>query len=130
MIPHAGSRRTPKRAAGSARDNDGVLEAWVDNFLKPGTLAGGFAYYQAAHAGRVAIMREQAPVLPPIGVPTCVRWAEHDALFPYAWTDRLGETFADLDLAMFEGVGHFPHREDPERAGAEIAGFFSRIGHH
>jgi len=92
--------------------------------------AGGFAYYRAAHAGRVAIMREQAPVLPPIVVPTCVRWAEHDALFPYAWTDRLGETFADLDLAMFEGVGHFPHREDPERAGAEIAGFFSRIGHH
>ena len=110
--------------------DDGVLEAWVDNFLKPGNLAGGFAYYQAAHAGRVAIMREQAPVLPPIRVPTCVRWAEHDVLFPYAWTDRLGETFADLDLAMFEGVGHFPHREHPDRAGAEIAGFFSRIGHH
>ena len=110
--------------------DDGVLEAWVDNFLKPGNLTGGFAYYRAAHAGRVAIMREQAPVLPPIGVPTCVRWAEHDPLFPYAWTDRLGETFADLDLAIFEGVGHFPHREHPDRAGAEIASFFSRIGHH
>src|SRR4051794_40092182 len=72
MIPHAGSRRTPKRAAGSARDNDGVLEAWVDNFLKPGNLAGGFAYYQAAHVGRVAIMREQPPVLPPIVLrPAC-----------------------------------------------------------
>ena len=57
-----------------------MLKAWIGTFLKPGNLAGGFAYYQAAHAGRVAIMREQAPVLPPIGVPTCMRWAEHDPL--------------------------------------------------
>jgi hypothetical protein len=55
---------------------------------------------------------------------------EHDPLFPYAWTDRLSETFANLDLAMFPGVGHFPHREDPDRATAEIAGFFEahRLG--
>jgi pimeloyl-ACP methyl ester carboxylesterase len=108
---------------------DDAIEAWVDNFLKPGNLEGGFAYYRAAHAGRVAIMRGRAPAPPPIEVPACVRWAEHDVLFPYAWTDRLGETFADLDLAMFEGVGHFPHREDPDRAAAEIAAFFARIGH-
>ncbi len=61
-------------------------------------------------------------------VPTCVRWAEHDPLFPYAWTDRLGETFSNLDLAMFPGVGHFPHREDPDRAAAEIARSLRRIG--
>jgi hypothetical protein len=56
-------------------------------------------------------------------VPTCIRWAEHDPLFPYAWTDRLNETFSDLDLARFPGVGHFPHREDPDRAVAGIAAF-------
>ncbi len=103
---------------------DAVLEDWTDNFMAPGNLAGGFAYYKAAHAGRIAMMRGDAPRLPPIALPTCVRWAEHDPLFPYAWTDRLGETFTDLDLAMFEGVGHFPHREDPVRAAAEIAKFF------
>ncbi|GAC1347943.1 MAG: alpha/beta hydrolase [Acetobacteraceae bacterium] len=107
---------------------DDVLETFVDNFLKPGNLAGGFAYYRAAHAGRVAMMRGEAPALPPITVPTCVRWAEHDSIFPYAWTDRLGETFADLDLACLPDVGHFPHREDPDRAAAEIAAFFGRVG--
>jgi pimeloyl-ACP methyl ester carboxylesterase len=107
---------------------DVVLEAFVDNFLKPGNLEGGFAHYKASHAGRIAMIKGEAPKLPPIAVPACVRWAEHDPLFPFAWTDRLGETFADLDLAMFPGVGHFPHREDPERAAAEIAGFFDRIG--
>ena len=74
------------------------------------------------------MMKGEAPPLPPIDVPTCVRWAEHDPLFPYAWTDRLGETFSNLDLAMFPGVGHFPHREDPDRAAAEIAAFFSASG--
>jgi pimeloyl-ACP methyl ester carboxylesterase len=104
-----------------------VLEAFTDNFLKPGNLTGGFAHYQASHAGRIAMMKGTSPALPPIGVPTCVRWAEHDPLFPYAWTDRLGETFGALDLAIFRGVGHFPHHEAPDQAAEEIARFFERI---
>ena len=107
---------------------DDVIPAFTDNFLKPGNLVGGFAHYRATHAGRVAMMKGEAPSQPLITVPTCVRWAEHDPLFPYAWTDRLGDTFADLDLAMFPGVGHFAHREDPDRAAAEIAAFFDRLG--
>ena len=107
---------------------DDVLEQFTDNFLKPGNIAGGFAHYRAAHAGRVRMMKCEAPRLAPIDIPTCVRWAEHDPLFPYAWTDLLGETFSNLDLAMFGDVGHFPHREDPARAAAEIATFFTRIG--
>ncbi|MGA7324340.1 MAG: alpha/beta hydrolase [Rhodomicrobium sp.] len=107
---------------------DDVLSDFIDNFLKPGNLAGGFAHYRASHAGRIAIMKGQAPVLPPITTPACVRWAERDPLFPYEWTDRLGETFTDLDLGLFPNVGHFPHREDPDRAAAEISAFFDRLG--
>ncbi|TJW27918.1 alpha/beta fold hydrolase, partial [Neisseria gonorrhoeae] len=88
---------------------DDVIEDFADNFFKPGNLAGGFAHYRASHAGRVKMMQGEAPALPPITVPTCIRWAEHDPLFPYSWTDRLGETFSNLDLAMFPDVGHFPH---------------------
>ena len=107
---------------------DDVLDLFVDNFCKPGNLAGGFAHYRASHAGRIAIMQGQAPTLPRIATPACVRWAEHDVLFPYSWTDRLGETFEHLDLAPFPEVGHFPHREAPDRAAREIDDFFSRIG--
>ena len=106
---------------------DDVLPAFTENFLKPGNLVGGFAHYRATHAGRIAMMKDEAPNLPRITAPACVRWAEHDPLFPYAWTDRLEETFADLDLALFPNVGHFPHREDPDRAAAEISAFFDRI---
>jgi pimeloyl-ACP methyl ester carboxylesterase len=106
---------------------DDVLDAFTDNFMKGGNLAGGFAHYRAAHAGRVKMMQGEALRLPPIDVETCVRWAEHDPLFPYTWTDRLGETFASLDLEMLPAVGHFPHREDPDLASEEIAAFFQRV---
>src|SRR5215470_15303297 len=107
---------------------DDVIEAFTDNFLKSGNLAGGFAHYRAAHAARISMIKGEAPLLPAITVPTCLRWPEHDPLFPFDWTDRLGESFSDLDLALFPGVGHFPHREDPDRAAAEIAAFFQRVG--
>jgi pimeloyl-ACP methyl ester carboxylesterase len=107
---------------------DDVLEAFVTNFMKSGNLEGGFAHYRASHAGRVAMMKGEAPRLPPITAPSCVRWAEHDPLFPYAWTDRLAETFSNLDLAIFPDVGHFPHREDPDCAASEISRFFVSIG--
>ena len=107
---------------------DDVLEAFTDNFLKAGNLEGGFAHYRASHAGRIQMMKGQAPRLAPIDLPTCVRWAERDPLFPFAWTDRLGETFSNLDLALLPGVGHFPHREDPDRAATQIAVFFKKIG--
>jgi pimeloyl-ACP methyl ester carboxylesterase len=106
--------------------HDDVLDAYTDNFLKPGNLEGGFAHYKASHAGRIAMMQGGAPALAPITTPTCVRWPEHDPLLPYAWTDQLKASFADLDLACFRGVGHFPHREDPDRAAQEVHGFFSR----
>jgi pimeloyl-ACP methyl ester carboxylesterase len=105
-----------------------VLDQFTDNFLKPGNLAGGFAHYRAAHAGRLKMMKGEALQFAPIDVPTCVRWAEHDPLFPYAWTDRLDESFSNLDLKLFPDVGHFAHREDPDRAASEIAAFFTRIG--
>ncbi|KQT76756.1 alpha/beta hydrolase [Methylobacterium sp. Leaf465] len=114
-------------AGGNPAAFDDVLDAFTDNFLAPGNLQGGFNWYVSSQAGRLAMIRGEAPVLPPIAVPTCVRWGVSDPLFPYAWTDRLGETFSDLDLAPMPGVGHFPHREDPDRAAAEIGRFFERL---
>ena len=87
---------------------DDVIEAFTDNFLKPGNLAGGFAHYRAAHAARLRMMKGEAPLLPAITAPTCLRWPGHDPLFPYDWTDRLGASFSDLDLALFRASDTFP----------------------
>ena len=106
---------------------DDVIEDFVDNFLRPGNLQGGFDWYLSQNEGRLAMIRGEAPAPKPIAVPTCIRWGDSSPLFPYAWTDRLGETFSNLDLAPFEGAGHFPHRERPEEAAAAIAAFFGRL---
>ncbi|TXM74082.1 alpha/beta hydrolase [Methylobacterium sp. WL12] len=105
---------------------DDVIEDFVDNFLQPGNLQGGFDWYLSQNAGRIAMIRGDAPVPKPIAVPTCIRWGDSSPLFPYAWTDRLPEYFSNLDLAPFPGAAHFPHREKPDAAAAEIARFFSR----
>ena len=115
-------------AGGNPHAFDDVLDTFTDNFLVPGNLQGGFNWYLSQQAGRLAMLKGEVPDTAPITVPTGIRWGTQDPLFPYAWTDRLGETFAQLDLAPFEGAGHFPHRERPDAAAREIADFFGRIG--
>lgn len=112
-------------AAGNPAAFEGeVLEVWVDNFMKPGNLQGGFDWYLSANAARLAAMRGEAPKLPPITVPARIRWGALDPVLKVEWADRLGEVFTDLDFAPLDGLGHFPHREDPEQAAAEIADWF------
>ncbi len=107
---------------------DPVLDAFVDAFLKPGNLAGGFAHYRAAHAGRIAMLKGEAPALP------ADRRADLRAL---------GRARPDLPLRLDRPPGRdvfrsgsravpgrraFPHREDPDAAAAAVGGFFARIG--
>lgn len=102
-----------------------ALEPWVDNFMKPGNLQGGFNWYISNQAARLAAIRGDVSALPRIGVPACVRWGD-SAVLPATWGGTLGEVFENLDFAPFPGVGHFPHREDPDRAAGAIAAFFDR----
>ncbi len=112
-------------AAGNPAAFDGaVLEAWVDNFLKPGNLQGGFDWYVSRNASRLAAMRGEETQPPPISIPTRVRWGALDPVLKVAWADRLGDYFTDLDATPLAGLGHFPHREDPDRAAAEIGEWF------
>ena len=102
-----------------------VMDAFTDTFTRPGVLQGGFNWYLSSAAARLATISGTLPPEPPITVPTRVRWGARSPLMPYEWSDRLGETFADLDLAPI-ACGHFPHREDPDAAAAAIDDWFSR----
>jgi pimeloyl-ACP methyl ester carboxylesterase len=43
-----------------------------------------------------------------------VLWPELDPLFPPAWSDRLGEFYADFELQRLVSVGHFVPLEAPD----------------
>jgi pimeloyl-ACP methyl ester carboxylesterase len=107
---------------------DDVLDAFVDNFMERGNLQGGFNWYRSANAGRIAMMKGELAPVPPIDLPTRILWGADEKVLPAAWADRLSEYFTDLEFSTLDGVGHFPHLEDPDRSAAAIRAFFERVG--
>ena len=103
---------------------DGELEAWVDNFMRPGNLQGGFNWYRSVNAARMAMIEGRALPMPPISTRTRVLWGAHDPVLKASWTDRLHEHFSNLQLDLAPDAGHFVHIECPELAAQDIARFF------
>lgn len=106
---------------------DADLETWVDNFLRPGNLQGGFNWYLSVAEARAQVIREEVPPLPKIALPTRIMWGQHDPVLKVEWIDRLPEYFADPEVTIAEGAGHFVHYETPDAAAAAIAAFFERL---
>ena len=106
---------------------DEDLDAWVDNFMKPGNLQGGFDWYIGTNESRLDLIRNGPPELPKIETPTRVRWGESDRILKVEWADRLGDYFADLDFAPAREAGHFAHYERPDLANREISSFFAAV---
>ncbi|EMA54769.1 alpha/beta fold hydrolase [Halococcus salifodinae] len=102
-------------------------EAWIDNFLREGNLQGGFNWYVAADEARKRLMREGAPSLPTIDVPTRVLWGKLDPVLRVEWADRLDEYFSNCKFDSLPHAGHFAHYERPERANSAIRAFFSEV---
>jgi pimeloyl-ACP methyl ester carboxylesterase len=106
---------------------DEDLEVWVDNFMKPGNLQGGFNWYISAWKSRLAMLRGEVAAPTPIAVPTRVLWGEHDPVLKSAWADRIGEYFGNARVDTAPDAGHFVHYEKPELACREIRAFFKGL---
>jgi pimeloyl-ACP methyl ester carboxylesterase len=106
---------------------DEDFETWVDNFMRPGNLRGGFDWYVGVGEARMKMMREGAPELPKIEAPAYFLWGESDPILKVRWADRLGDYFANFELEPAPGAGHFVHYERPDLANDRITRFFAGL---
>jgi pimeloyl-ACP methyl ester carboxylesterase len=105
------------------------LEHWIDNFMRPGNLEGGFAWYAANHASRIALIENGAPELPKISVPSRFFWGRHDPVILSEWVDRLPDYFDNPIVEIAEAAGHFVHFEQATPANERIQAFFQSLEH-
>jgi pimeloyl-ACP methyl ester carboxylesterase len=107
---------------------DEVMDDWIDNFMKPGNMQGGFNWYIAVNELRLKAMREGPLDVPKIDVPTRVFWGGNDPVLKAEWTDNLGNYFSDLrKVDIVSEAGHFVHYEQPDQANFEITSFFRSL---
>jgi pimeloyl-ACP methyl ester carboxylesterase len=95
--------------------SDEDLDHLVSAYSPPGAFTASIGWYRSG-AGTIARALGEAAPEPTdrVSVPTTVLWPEHDPLFPREWSDRLGDFFADAELELVDGVGHFVPLEAPE----------------
>ena len=102
--------------------DDEHLDHLVSVYGPPGAFVASIAWYRAGAGSVVASLAEQVPEPGDrIAVPTTVLWPEHDPLFPRAWSDRIGDFFADARLTWLDGAGHFSPLEAPGAFAAAVA---------
>lgn len=106
---------------------DAELDIWLDNFLEPGNMQGGFNWYVSANAARIAVMKGNAPKLPPIALPTYILWGRHDPVIKAEWSDNVHEAFSNATVEIADNAGHFVHYEQPELAASKISAFFEDL---
>jgi pimeloyl-ACP methyl ester carboxylesterase len=101
---------------------EGDLDHLVEVYSAPSAFVASLGWYRAG-AGTVARAAvERAPDRADrLAVHTTVLWPEHDPLFPRAWSDALDDWFADAELRLVDGVGHFVPLEAPQAFAAAIA---------
>jgi pimeloyl-ACP methyl ester carboxylesterase len=91
-----------------------AFDALAALYARPGAFRASIAWYRAGAGSVARSLAERAPTPPDrLAVPTTVLWPEHDPLFPVAWSDRLDAFFADVELHVLDGVGHFVPLEAP-----------------
>lgn len=106
---------------------DPYLEEWVDNFMRPGNLQGGFDWYIGISKLRAQIAAGSVPPSPPIAAPTYFYWGAHDPVLRFDFSDKLADYFTNFTLEKAEGSGHFTHVEQPQPANERMLRF---LGQH
>ena len=70
---------------------------------------------------------DDAEQLSRIAAPTLLLWGDQDALFSRTEQDRFLAACPATSLLVYEGTGHCPNWEQPERVASDIADFSAAL---
>ncbi len=74
--------------------------------------------------GQVVTMRDRVYLASMI--PMAVMWGTNDGVIPPDHAELLAESCPHATVSLYEGAGHFPHHQDPQRFIAEVTDFVAR----
>ena len=96
-----------------------VTDAAIDRYWEmaryPGNRAATRKRFGTPREGFTA---EQAATM---SVPTLVMWGKEDALVPFAGGQWYAENIPNATLVAYDGIGHIPMEEAPERSAADLS---------
>ena len=84
----------------------------------------GLALYRSGDFEKLAPYEGRLAALE---VPTLLLWGESDDYAPIGGAHRFKKEIPHAELVTVEGAGHFVMEDAPDRVGAEIAAFLSRL---
>ena len=60
-----------------------------------------------------------------VEIPTLVVWGTRDRMIPAWHATAAAQAIAGSRVELFEGAGHFPHLDDPDRFAALLGAFMA-----
>ena len=107
------------------RASPGVTEAWhgFTSLADPDSRRAFLATTRSVidSSGQTVTAHDHLPMA--IEIPTLVVWGTRDRMIPTWHATTAHQAIAGSRVELFEGAGHFPHLDEPERF-AEVLGEF------
>ncbi len=101
--------------------NEDRLAHLTEVYSAPGAFTASMMWYRSSGNPVTAYAAEVPPgKAQRLATPTSILWQEHDAIFPFHWSDRLDDFFSNYALEPLLGVGHFTPLEATDKFAAAI----------
>lgn len=98
--------------------DDAMLDVYVDNYMQPGNIRGGFDLYRPAD--------EWSDIDRTItDCPTLFLQGVSDPVIPARWTDLVTRWYKDFAIAYLADAGHFVMVERPDELNARVSAFLA-----
>ena len=109
----------------SVSNQDIITDEAIDRYWEMARYPGN----RSATRKRFSVPRTvyDAETISGVRVPTLVMWGKEDTLVPYAAGQWYAEHLPDATLVAYDGIGHIPMEEAPERSATDLLIWLSEM---